>query len=160
MDTQTIAALITLSVYLIDLLVLLYLIYENRDPAATAFWALTIFTLPLLGVIIFFFFGRDWRNGTARSRKEVPLYEIPAKKFFPAFYKNYESFNDDFFTKNEGHWLARLARLTKTVNSSPVFPAETIKILPCGEVAFDALKKDMRNAEHSIHMSFFYLGKR
>lgn len=142
-------------VFVIDFVVLMRLIYENRDPADTAFWTLTIILVPYLGVVAFFFFGRDWRRGTRKSRRELPKYEVPAKKFFPAFFKNYDSFDKSFYRKYENEWISRIASLTRKVNQSPIFPAEEVRILPSGQLAFDALKTDLKDAKKSIHLAFF-----
>lgn len=155
MLTQFIPNYFYLALYTINLTALLFLLYENREPADTAFWALMIILFPLLGILMFFFFGRDWRRGTKTSFAERQRYDIPAKKFFPSFYKHYEKFEADFHQKQRASWLSRLASLTETVNESPVLPANSIKILPTGELSFDALKVDMRAAKHSIHLAFF-----
>jgi len=155
MLTQFIPNYFYLALYVLDLIALMYLIYENREPADTAFWALMIVLMPFFGVLMFFFFGRDWRKGNRRSQTEKPFYERPAKKFFTGFFENYKPFETDFLRKNEGHWPTRLAAITTKVNGSPVMPADSIQILPSGESSFAALKEDMRNAKKSIHMAFF-----
>ena len=39
----------------------LFLIFENRRPQATLAWLLAFFFLPVLGGLIYIFFGRDWK---------------------------------------------------------------------------------------------------
>jgi cardiolipin synthase A/B len=152
---QQLPAWITLFVYIIDLIVLTYLIYQERDPAETAFWTLTIVLLPLLGIIAFFFFGRDWRRGTRRSRLESKLSEGASKRFMTNFYKKYLAYNTKFLKDNKDSWLSRLAVANQQNSFCPVLPVDSIKHLPSGKAGFDALKEDLRNAKKSVHMEFF-----
>lgn len=155
MFVQNLPYWVTLGVYIIDVIVLAYLIYEDRDPAETAFWALVILLLPLFGIIAFFFFGRDWRRGTLRSRQEKKISADAIGKFMPRFYKSYQQYNDKFLKNERNNWISRLAVANQKNYISPVLPVDTVRILPSGKSGFDSLKEDMRNAKKSIHMEFF-----
>lgn len=145
----------TLLVYVLDVVVLAYLIYQDRDPAETAFWALSILLLPLVGIIAFFFFGRDWRAGTLKSRKEKEISDTAIKRFMPRFYKKYLSYNDKFIKNHKDSWLTRLAVANQSNDFAPVLPVNSVKILPSGALGFASLKEDLRNAKKSVHMEFF-----
>lgn len=146
---------VSLFVYAADVIVLAYLIYQDRDPADTAFWALTILLFPLLGIIAFFFFGRDWRSGTAKSRREQKISRDSVKKFMPRYYKKYLAYNNKFLKTQKDSWLSRLVVANQQNDFIPVLPVNSIDILPTGALGFDSLKKDLRLAKKSIHMEFF-----
>lgn len=154
MQTMNLFYFLGLAIYLIDLIVLTYLIYEDRDPAETAFWALMIILFPVFGIILFFFFGRDWRRGTIRSRREHKLMFAAIKKSMPKIYKRYIIYHQRFLAK-ENNWLRNFVNINNSNDFSPVLPAETIMILPSGELSFKRLKKDMRESKSSIHLEFF-----
>ena len=45
-----------------------FLISENRRPQATLAWLLAFLFLPILGGLIYIFFGRDWKAFSKRAR--------------------------------------------------------------------------------------------
>jgi cardiolipin synthase len=58
----------------------LFLIFENRRPQATLAWLLAFFFLPVLGGLIYIFFGRDWKAFSGRARllkQEVEATALP-----------------------------------------------------------------------------------
>lgn len=146
---------ITVFVYLVDIITLLYLLYEDRDPAETAFWALMIIIFPLGGAIVFFFFGRDWRAGTRRTKKELKIQNDAKAKFMPKLYEKYKAYDAKFFKDFKGNWLTRIAKANQFNDFAPVLPAETFKYLPSGESGFKSLKEDLKAAKKSIHLEFF-----
>jgi cardiolipin synthase A/B len=153
--TTLITAIVTILVYLFYLSVFLYLIYLDRDPATTAFWAIIIFLFPGLGLLAFFFFGLDWRSGTKKSLKERKISRDAIKRFMPRFYQKYMPFNNKFLKANKDSWLSRLVLANQVQDMAPVLPADSVIILPSGKLGFDSLKKDMEAAQKSIHMEFF-----
>ncbi|MEI6266857.1 MAG: cardiolipin synthase [bacterium] len=155
MDLRLIIDLIYPVVYITNTITLAYLIYEDRDPADTAFWAITIILFPLLGIIGFFFFGRDWRRGTISSRRDQKKIHAQGNKFLPSIYKHYFSIENDFYNKNIDHWTIKIATLNKAVNEAPVFSANSVKILPSGKEGFASLINDLKSAKKFIHLGYF-----
>ena len=48
--------------------VLIFLVDQDREPTSTLAWLFVLLFLPFLGVLFYYFFGRDWRERTARSK--------------------------------------------------------------------------------------------
>lgn len=58
--------------YLIaSFLVMLRILMDNRQPAKTMAWVLVLFFLPVLGIILYFFFGRDTRKERYVSQRSL-----------------------------------------------------------------------------------------
>jgi cardiolipin synthase len=139
----------------VNAITLAYLIYEDRDPADTAFWTIIIVLFPLLGIIAFFFFGRDWRRGTRKSRSDYAQIQKESTKFLPAIYKHYANIQAEFYAGNKDSWVTKLATLNNAVNAAPVMAANTLAMQPSGEEGFASLLADLETATKFIHMGYF-----
>ena len=60
-NTITIASLLWVLFAAYIVAVAAFLITENRRPEAAPAWLLAFITLPVLGVMLYFFFGRGWK---------------------------------------------------------------------------------------------------
>jgi cardiolipin synthase len=49
----------------------LMIVFENRNPVKTLSWLLVILFIPVVGMIIYFFFGRNYRKQKIYSRKSL-----------------------------------------------------------------------------------------
>ncbi len=59
-------------VYLITVFAIcLMIVFENRNPVKTLSWMLVILLIPVAGMIIYFFFGRNYRKQKIYSRKSL-----------------------------------------------------------------------------------------
>lgn len=57
-------------VYLVSVFVFcLMIVFENRNPVKTLSWLLVILFVPVIGVIVYFFFGRNYRKQKIYTRK-------------------------------------------------------------------------------------------
>lgn len=59
-------------VYLIAVFAIcLMIVFENRNPVKTLSWMLVILFIPVAGMIVYFFFGRNYRKQKIYSRKSL-----------------------------------------------------------------------------------------
>ena len=59
-------------VYLIAVFAIcLMIVFENRNPVKTLSWMLVILFIPVVGMIVYFFFGRNYRKQKIYSRKSL-----------------------------------------------------------------------------------------
>jgi len=59
-------------IYLIAVFVIcLMIVFENRNPLKTLSWLLVILFVPVIGVILYFFFGRNYRKQKIYTRKSM-----------------------------------------------------------------------------------------
>ncbi len=49
----------------------LMIVFENRNPVKTLSWLLVILFIPVVGMIVYFFFGRNYRKQKIYSRKSL-----------------------------------------------------------------------------------------
>jgi cardiolipin synthase len=59
-------------IYLISVFAIcLMIVFENRNPLKTLSWMLVILFIPVVGIIIYFFFGRNYRKQKIYTRKSM-----------------------------------------------------------------------------------------
>jgi len=59
-------------IYLISVFAIcLMIVFENRNPLKTLSWMLVILFVPVVGIIVYFFFGRNYRKQKIYTRKSM-----------------------------------------------------------------------------------------
>ena len=66
----------TTLLYLLNIAIAVYssimLISSKRDPVKTLSWVMVMMMLPYIGIILYFFFGRNFRKGEYPAGGEAP----------------------------------------------------------------------------------------
>jgi cardiolipin synthase len=119
-------------------------ISENRTPVKSIAWLVVLIFVPVIGLIIYYFFGQDTRR----------MRHISEKK-----YKEIKNLSFKSLTFNRKIKIlpeyANLINLLKNSNLSPVLQGSKIEILTDGAKMFEEMLKDISKAKHHIHMEFF-----
>jgi cardiolipin synthase len=127
-------------IFLINSIVLIaIIILERRSPEKTIAWFLVFIVLPPLGILLYIFIGRNWKrhklnNSFTNFAKEVV---------------------DNFINRTHQTEFKPLLELLANNSESPVFDNNEIEIFNNGKDKFDALKEELENAEHHIHLEYF-----
>lgn len=122
------------------------ILLDNRQPAKTMAWVLVLVFLPLVGIVLYFFFGQNVRKERAISQQcidqlakrsmlefaEQPGLDIP---------KPYK----------------RLVRLFATQDFALPFQRNDIELYLNGYEFFPALLHDIAQAKEHIHLDFFII---
>jgi cardiolipin synthase len=146
---------------LFDIAVLIYwvgvailIVSEDREPTEALAWLLVLFALPFLGLIIYFFLGRDWPHIVQKSPTTRRLREILAR-FMPEVYAPFADQSASFKAGLEPGYVARIAELVEQKVAAPPLPLRTCEIYGSGQEYFDALIADLVSAKRFIHMNYF-----
>lgn len=136
------AVQILLLIILISVIVVL--ISENRHPVKTAAWIVVLVCLPILGLVLYFFFGKD------KSRKRLASnYQVAALKKRTA----------DNYSENIVHDLPDEHRevITQLWTTNRAYPlsGNSLKTYIEFDKMFDDLMTDIENATDHIHFQFF-----
>ncbi|MDR2680538.1 MAG: cardiolipin synthase [Tannerella sp.] len=120
------------------------ILLENRNPLKTIPWVIVLILLPGIGLIFYYFLGRDHyrlriitRRLHKRFRKQVPVYRLP-----------------DNIGKIPPNYLP-LAQLLNRSNYSAIFCGSNISVYTKGTDKFGALLEDIKNAQHYIHFQYY-----
>lgn len=145
MGISAILSIIFIVLYSLTIIGLVLLVLlENRNPLKTIPWVIVLICVPGIGLIFYYFFGRDnrrlriiTRRIYKRFRKQVHIENQPQNlNVVPAEY-------------------LPLARLLNNSNYSAIFNGSDISVFTNGKDKFDALLKDIANARHHIHLQYY-----
>jgi len=124
-------------------LVLLILL-ENRNPLKTIPWVIVLIFVPGIGLLIYYFFGRDNRRLRIVSRR---MY----KRFKKQVRIEYQPQDVSIIPKE----YLPLAKLLNNGNYSAISNGSHLSIFTTGKAKFDALLADIVHAHHHIHLQYY-----
>ena len=119
-------------------------ILDNRNPVKTMAWMLILFFLPVIGLVFYFFFGRDTRKERLISKKG---YSRLSKRPM-AEYQAQEAFHD-LDKKNA------LVLFFRKVNNALPFDGNQVDMYTDGYAMLQALMHEISLAKHHIHLQFY-----
>jgi hypothetical protein len=134
--------------------VLILLISEDRDATATLAWILVLFALPFFGLLVYFFFGRNWPRIIQRAPVTKRLQGI-IDRFMPGVYAPYADQSREFTDRLGTGFEGRIARVIEQKVGAPPLPVRTCEVYGSGAEYFDVLIADLASAERFIHMQYF-----
>jgi cardiolipin synthase len=136
------------------LVVVAFLILEDREPGDTLAWAFALMLVPFVGLVFYILFGRDWATITSKQAwvKEyvgaeqealAPLFarSVPARRRFARLYAN--------------TFVERLRSAIETESGFKVVTADTVEVFSTGAEKFARLKADLGAARRFIHIQYF-----
>ena len=120
------------------------IILDNRNPVKTLAWILVLMFLPLIGLVLYFFFGRSRRHERIISKKSYnKLMQRPMADYLS---------QDTYDIPTHYNRLVGLFR-----NTIQAFfnDTATTEIYTSGETMLQSLSEELRQATHHIHMEFY-----
>ncbi|NLI17836.1 MAG: cardiolipin synthase [Actinomycetales bacterium] len=150
----TVGILLPLIIPLYVVAVAILLINDQRDPTRTLTWLLFMFLLPGVGLLLYFFLGRNLRKRTMRSGWWERLAERagPVHARLRGRYAAEIAHGED--TARE-LGFSEVLELAETGEGSFPLPAYDVRILASGAEKFDQLKKDLAAARDTINLMYF-----
>ena len=127
----------------------MFIILENRRPQATLAWMLVFFFAPVLGLLVYIFFGRERKAFSRQSRLLMQDLEADARPLLSPLLSR----QDAEITSREGGSASRrkLMMLVRRNSRSALTRRNTVEILQF----YPRRMADMRAARHSIHLQYF-----
>lgn len=136
------------------LAVVVFIVSEDRNPTAALAWLLVLIALPVLGLVLYFFFGRNWPEITQRSPATRRVREAVGR-FMPTVYRPHRSWARALAADEDRPWVRRNIHLVEHKLATPPLPVRTCDFHGNGEEYFDVLLADLAGAQRFIHMSYF-----
>ena len=136
------------------LYVMATLIMEDREPADTLAWAFALLLVPVLGMIFYFFAGRDWSVITEKRRWLQDYIKGVRTALQPLFERN-SAADRRFRTRFGGTFVERLSDTMSREDGLRLVTADSAEIFPTGEEKFGQLKIDLAAAQRFIHIQYF-----
>lgn len=136
---------VSLVFFLTVVVTVMVVILDNRNPLKTLVWVLMLIFLPVVGLVLYFFFGQDTRKEKLISKKGFErLSKYPMMEF-----QEQESFQD---ADKESH---SVIRFFQRINGALPFEGNAMDICPDGYSMIQALLKAIYAAKHHIHLQFY-----
>lgn len=123
----------------------LWIILQRRSPATTVAWLLSLALLPVLGYLIYYFFGpqrlKRVRLRRLRSRAAIAAQADAAQA------REHVS---------EAPWrVKQMARLAYMTCDNPLSTAHDVRLLVDGAQTFDAIFAAIQAARHHVHLEYY-----
>ena len=145
-------SLIANSIFLlIESILVLYIIYKPINPAYKIIWIILILTVPVLGSILYFLTGlikvpRRLREIMSLVFKKTSRYIMP---------------NDDVYEKLKKDSLTahKQARYLLNTSNFPLYENNSVEYLSLGEIYYERMLEDIKNAQKYIFLEYFIISK-
>lgn len=126
--------------------IILAILLDNRDPAKSLAWVTILVLLPFVGILLYLFFGHDFRKQKIISRKSVRhIKNRPIPKC------DISSVDMERLSAQQQH----LIQLLMKVGEAPVYSGSKIEIYVDGASTFETMFSAIEQAKQHIHIEFF-----
>ncbi|MBL7971402.1 MAG: cardiolipin synthase [Prolixibacteraceae bacterium] len=144
--------LVTILYFLTVVFIAFLIILENRNPVKTISWILVLVLLPFIGIVIYLFFGQEYRKTKMYSRKGLKSLEklrnltLEQLDNLP---KNHFQISDRLYSKR------RLMNLLLSNSNAILTNNNELRILRNGEETFTEIFSAIEQARHHIHLEYY-----
>jgi len=140
--------------YVLVIILSVFIILKNKNPVKTLSFLFALAVLPFFGLIVYYFFGQDYRKSKIFEKKYI-LDNEKIKKWRQNFKLDQDEKED--FEETFGEGIFKIYKLLKTNEKAVLTFDNDVEILVNGEQKFERLREDLNGAENHIHMEYFVL---
>jgi len=140
--------------YIIALGAAYFLIKTNQNPHKTLTSLLLLLALPFVGLIIYWFFGLEYRKEKIFKRKDLKDHDL-IKNWDQKLSLTTTELED--LKKSTLEDKANIVKLIKNNEGIPVTIHNKVDMLINGERKLESLLKDLSEAQSHIHMEYYIL---
>ncbi len=152
---ENISGFAVLMIYLYLTVVVIFIIMENRDTSSTLAWILIFLLFPIIGFIIYIFFGRNWKVINPKKKNRIKELqektEIILKKLRGQQNAHFQEIKDKGFSHN----IERVLSISQNNFDALLTLDNKLSIFQSGKEKFESLKKDIETAKKYIHMEYY-----
>lgn len=134
----------TVAYFAIIISCIVVVLSENRNPIRSMAWTVSLLFLPVVGLVVYLFFGRSLkgRHIMSRHNKRKILHNVSLPKV---------NLDDTPLSSSE----KQLVKLAYTLTRYPLTKNNSIRIFTEGESKFKSLIDDLRSARHTIYLQYY-----
>jgi cardiolipin synthase len=142
-------------IYFLTIAFMVILIIQQKgDPLKTISWLLVLFVLPVIGIVFYFFFGKNYRKEKIFSRKGIADLEQMRILTQDTLIGLPQS---NLFRIKKLHQKMNIMRLLLNSSKSLVTEFNRVKVLNNGVNTFEAIFKAIENAKDHIHLEYYII---
>lgn len=134
--------------------IIVFLDRDRRDATATWAWLFLLFVVPILGFIIYIFFGRAVRKKREQGFHHNQIDDMKERM------KTQLSDATNKINHSDNRLVKKHADIVNTLlTKEPTFLSydNNVDIYTDGHALFDQMKEDLRNAKSYIHLEYYVL---
>ena len=134
-----------MGIYAFTIIVILgVVISENRNPVKSLAWVTVLLMLPVIGIVLYLFFGRSIKNThmiSRRNRRKLKKLE--------------HSKGVDIRSLEYGDELIQQIKLARSLSGAYYYGDNNVEIFTDGKTKFNHLISDLKNAQQSINLQYY-----
>lgn len=145
-------SLVTILYFLTVVFIAFLIILENRNPVKTISWILVLVLLPFVGIVIYLFFGQEYRKTKMYSRKGLKSLDKLRKltlEQLDNLPKNSFRISERIYSKK------RLMNLLLSNSNAILTNNNEVKVLRNGQETFPEIFRCIEQARHHIHLEYY-----
>jgi cardiolipin synthase len=146
-------SILTASITLYAITTGAFLIAENRRPQATLAWMLAFIAAPVIGVVIYILFGRSRKAFAKQKRILKQDLEAGARPLLSPLLSRQNRSITRLEGKSPSH--RKLMMLVRWNSQSALTTGNRVEILQNADSFYPSLVRDLKAAQHSIHLQYF-----
>ena len=149
---KSMPSLVTILYFLTVIFIAILIILENRNPVKTISWILVLVLLPFLGIVIYLFFGQEYRKTKMYSRKGLKNLEklrnltLEQLDNLP---ENHLQISERLYSKK------RLMNLLLSNSNAILTSNNEVQVLRNGEETFPEIFRAIEQARHHVHLEYY-----
>lgn len=141
-------------IVLTSISIIFLIVIQKGDPLRTISWIMVMIALPLIGIFLFFFFGRNYRKEKIFSRKGIVGFEkfgLLIEEQYSKIITENEIADDAISSKKH------LMSLALKSSNALLTLYNKVDVLNNGKATFDAIIEELEKATHHIHLEYYII---
>lgn len=126
------------------LVIIIVILSENRNPVKSLAWVTVLLLMPVIGLPLYIFFGRNIKNKRMISRRNRRRLRRREKRV---------EFDARKIVLSDGSIQQII--MAKTLSGAQFYPGNTVEVFTDGNVKFRTLESDLRRARKSINIQYY-----
>ncbi len=126
------------------LVIIMVILSENRNPVKSLAWVTVLLLLPVVGIVLYIFFGRNIKNTRMISRRNRRRLRRREKRVY----------TDPREVKLSIESVQQI-HLARSLTGAQYYPGNSVEVFVDGESKFKALEADLKNATKSINLQYY-----
>lgn len=149
---KSMPSLVTILYFLTVVFIAILIILENRNPVKTISWILVLVLLPFAGIVIYLFFGQEYRKTKMFSRKGLKNLE----KLRKLTLEQLDNLPDNHFRISERLYSKKRLMNLLLANSNAILTSNnSVQVLRNGAETFPEIFRTIEQAKHHVHLEYY-----
>ena len=133
-----------------------YELMHFREPVKSISLIFALFVLPVIGLLVYYFFAQEFRKNKIFNRKKLYDKKI-IQHWEEKLMLNEQELIERYHGRGTIEQKMKLVRLLQNNQKKPVTFKNKVDVLINGENKFEALFEDIKNARYHIHIEYYII---